>query len=568
MRLSLQTKLLATALVPLTVLGLIIIALVTVSMRKNTIRQVEQSLKGTAVATLSAYDQNSGDYLEASNGAIWKGNYNISNSDKLLDTIKERSGMEVTFIYGTRRIMTSAVDRNGDRILGSPVGDKVKEEVLEKGHSYFSENVSINGMICYGYYEPVFQDGDSTTPIGMVFAGVDKHAAMSSAMRTIWILIATMIVILIICSLVILRFSYSITSAIKKGIRSIQELSRGNLNTPIDRQCLSRTDEIGDMTKAVATLESELKKIIGGIQSSTNMLLEKSNSLNRTSDETKQNISNVQNTISEIIVGANSQAEDTNTASHNIEMMDDLIVETSQEAKTLNERADSMLTSSDQANTTIEELKKINRKVQEVVSGIERLTAETSESAQKIGEASRLISEIAEQTNLLSLNASIEAARAGEAGRGFAVVASEIQNLAQQSNVASSTIDEIVSTLVTNFEKVTDSMTEMLSVVDVQNRNIDETEQTVSNVMSQLHESVDSIRKIQNQTKELEVSRIAMVDAIHSLAQIANNNVESTSETNNEIEEVSHNFELVVETASTLQKTADMLSHNISNFQM
>lgn len=568
MRLSLQKKLLATALVPLTILGLVIIALVTVSMQKNTIRQVEQSLKGTAVATLSAYDQNSGDYLEADNGAIWKGNYNISNSDKLLDTIKERSGMEVTFIYGTRRIMTSAVDENGDRILGSPVGDKVKEEVLDKGHSYFSENVSMNGVICYGYYEPVFQDGDNTTPIGMVFAGVDKHAALSSAMRTIWTLIAIMIVILVICSLVILRFSYSITSAIKKGILSIQELSRGNLNTPIDRQCLNRTDEIGDMTKAVATLESELKKIIGGIQNSTNMLLEKSNSLNRTSDETKQNISNVQNTISEIIVGANSQAEDTNTASHNIEMMDDLIVETSQEAKNLNDRADSMLTSSDQANTTIEELKKINRKVQEVVSGIERLTAETSESAQKIGEASRLISEIAEQTNLLSLNASIEAARAGEAGRGFAVVASEIQNLAQQSNVASSTIDEIVSGLVTNFEKVTDSMTEMLSVVDVQNHNIDETEQTVSNVMSQLHESVDSIRRIQNQTRELEVSRIAMVDAIHSLAQIANNNVESTSETNSEIAEVSQNFELVIETASTLQKTADMLSQNISNFQM
>ena len=30
------------------------------------------------------------------NGDIWKGGYNISRSDKLLDTIKEKSGMEVT----------------------------------------------------------------------------------------------------------------------------------------------------------------------------------------------------------------------------------------------------------------------------------------------------------------------------------------------------------------------------------------------------------------------------------------------------------------------------------------
>lgn len=53
--------------------------------------------------------------------------------------------MDVTFFYGTERIMTSALDKNGDRILGSPAGDVVAEKVLKKGEGYFSDNISMDG---------------------------------------------------------------------------------------------------------------------------------------------------------------------------------------------------------------------------------------------------------------------------------------------------------------------------------------------------------------------------------------------------------------------------------------
>ena len=49
--------------------------------------------------------------------------------------------MDVTFFYGSQRIMTSAVDKNGDRILGSPAGDKVVEKVLNGGEEYFRQSV-------------------------------------------------------------------------------------------------------------------------------------------------------------------------------------------------------------------------------------------------------------------------------------------------------------------------------------------------------------------------------------------------------------------------------------------
>ena len=568
MRLTIRKKLLLCSILPISVLGIIIVFMSLTFLRNSIINQVENSLRGTAAATLAAYDQNSGTYLVAENGDVWKGGYNISNSEKLLDTIKEKSGMDVTFFYGNKRIMTSIKDQSGERILGSPAGSKIEEMVLQNGKEYFSKNVSVDGVMYFGYYVPVFQGDDSNEPVGMVFAGINKNKTLYSVLSIVFYMTVIVLVIAIIGIVGAGLISNTISRVLKYEITSLEYLAMGNLNVQIDKKNLQRKDEIGDLSRAIDTLKTDLRSVIGGISESTNLLISSSDSLEQTSHQTFENMDYVMQSVDTITTSAISQAKDTKSASDNITHMGNLIIETGSEADLLNKNADKMLIVSDKTTFAIDELKKISEEVGSSVNIIAELTEQTNESAKTIREAAEFISGIADETNLLSLNASIEAARAGEAGKGFAVVADEIQKLAVQSNEASSRIDKIVNTLIVDAEHVVDSMEQMKSVIGKQNEYIKSTEESVSEVMEEINESIEKIRNIEKRTQDLETARKEMMGMIAGLSDIADSNVVNTQETSKVINDVSDRFKKVEESAVNLRVTADILEQNMKNFKM
>lgn len=568
MKLTIRKKLLLCALLPVSILGIIIIFMAVTSLRASLIHQVESSLRGTTSATLAAYDQNSGSYTMAENGDVWKGGYNISRSEKLLDTIKEKSGMEVTFFYGSQRIMTSVVDKNGERVLGSPAGEKIVSEVLEKGKGYFSRKVSIDGEMYYGYYEPVYQSGDSKTPIGMVFAGVNKNTTLKSVLTIVLYMVIIVLLIVVVGIVGAGLVANSIAKALHMGVACVEQVSAGNLNVKMEDKYTKRKDELGDLTRAIGKLQADLRKIIGGISESTDTLIGASDTLEQTSRKTIENMDHVMQSVGAITEGATSQAEDTKSASDNIMHMGNLIIETGKEAETLNESADHMMISSDKTSESIAELKRISKEVGQVVHMIADQTEQTNASALTIREAAEFISDIAGQTSLLSLNASIEAARAGENGKGFAVVADEIQKLSEQSNDASGNIDQIVNTLIANSERMVEAMQHMQEVIEKQNQHITSTEESVGEVVDEINGSVKNIRSIENKTKELEQARKEIVDTIAGLSDIADNNVASTQETSGVIADVSERFKEVQQSAGNLRATADVLEQNIKKFKM
>ncbi|HAD55177.1 MAG TPA: methyl-accepting chemotaxis protein [Lachnospiraceae bacterium] len=565
---SIQKKILSMTIGPVVLLGLLSIFFMLTTVRSSMMEEIEEGLKGTAAATLAAYDQNTGDYMESSNGDIWKGSYNISRSESLVDRIKDNTGMDVTFFYGDRRIMTSALDSNGDRILNSPAGERIVEKVLQNGEEYFSSAVSLDGVMNYGYFMPVYQNGSDDEIIGMVFVGTDKENKDAVVNGIIFGIGAAVCVAMILCIGVGLKLATSISRNIKKSIGIMGKVAEGDLTVWVDDKMLKRKDEIGDLSRVTVKLKDTLKGILKGISQNSESLLEASRALGNAADTTNGTMNEVQNAVSQVVANSTEQSKNSESTSENMRIMGEHITETSTEVDTLNQNAASMQKSSKKTADTLAQLCHINEEVERIIGEVKEQTDRTNVSIQKINTAMEFITSIAEETNLLSLNASIEAARAGESGRGFAVVADQIKKLAEQSNQSGHEIEETTKALMEDSAREMEIMQRMQEIITEQSGSMQETRANVSEVLKEIEASMQSILQIRESTGRLAESRGEVMEAVEQLSQIAHDNVDSTQQTYTETQEVLDTFKQVYDSAGQLKKIADELAESMQYFKM
>jgi methyl-accepting chemotaxis protein len=211
-----------------------------------------------------------------------------------------------------------------------------------------------------------------------------------------------------------LLLATAISGALKKTVNNLRSLSEGDLSIQVPEKFVKRRDEIGNISKAVSDLVTQMRQVIVGVQRESTQIAEISNQLKETSNQ--------------LATGSNEQAEFVESISSTMEEVSRNISQNAENAHQTNEISVS-------ANSS---LKSVSEKSQEAITANETITKRIN-----------MISEIAFQTNVLALNAAIEAARAGDAGKGFAVVASEVQMLAEKSKSVS---DEIVKLTETAYE--------------------------------------------------------------------------------------------------------------------
>lgn len=566
-RFTLRKKMLVLTVLPIFVLGILVIFLSLTVVKNAMVSEIEDALRSAATATFAAYDQNSGSYIEAANGDIWKGSYNISKSDSIVDSIKEKSGMEVTFFYGNRRIMTSAVDANGNRILGSPAGDKIVETVLNNGEEYFSHAVSIDGTIFYGYYTPVYQDG-TASPIGMIFIGANKQKKDATVHRIIYTMIACTVSLMVLCIIISVFYSGSISRSLKKSIGVVQAVAAGNLKTSIDKHLLKKDDEVGDLSRAILQLQQEMTQSLESIADNSKAVLAASGALEGTARNTTSSIREVENAVTNIAQSASLQAQISGTASDNVAEMGKRIEQTSLEMEEMKSGASAMKEAEEKNADTIRKLLNSNDEVQTLIREIATQTSQTNESAQKIKEATDIIASIADETSLLSLNASIEAARAGENGKGFAVVADQIQKLATQSNESSQRIDEIIHQLIADSDKTVETMGKVIETISAQTEHMQQTEAMTQEVMEKIDSSLTSLSVIENSVMYLDQSRNEIIKTVTELSDIAKQNAATTQEVCATVNVVTEGFSQVEGSTEGLKSIADGLEVSVEHFNV
>ena len=565
---NLKKKILAITIGPVLILGIITI-LFTVTMVKNSMMdETKDALKGTAAATLAAYDQNTGDYLETSNGDIWKGSYNISKSENLVDRIKDNTGMDVTFFYGDKRIMTSAMDENGNRILKSKAGDVIVEKVLNGGEEYFSEAVSIEGTLNYGYFMPVYQNGSDTDIVGMVFVGTNKQDKDAVVMRLLGSIVAAVVAIMLVCLIVSTKLASTISRNIRTSIKTVEKIAAGDLNVQVNNKLLKSKDENGDLSRVTITLRDAMQRTTLEINQNVQKLLEASSLLGTAADNTNGTMNKVRTAVNRIVENSAEQAENSKSTSEHMRLMGDNITETSAEVEALNSNAAFMHESSEKAAETLANLQRINGEVEQIIGEVQEQTNRTNDSVQQIYKATAFIASIAEETDLLSLNASIEAARAGENGKGFAVVAEQIKKLSEQSNQSSSEIEETAMMLSEDSQKAVEIMQKMQEIIMSQSESMQDTQKVVEEVVAQIANSMQSIQQIKETTEHLANVRNEVLQAVETLSNIAQDSVSGTKKTYEDTEEVVDTFKQVYMSAEQLREIADQLAGSVQYFHV
>ncbi|MBR4795417.1 MAG: methyl-accepting chemotaxis protein [Lachnospiraceae bacterium] len=461
---------------------------------------------------------------------------------------------------------------NGNELSDSEFADwtykAIYEEYIEKldeWHSlynpetnsgdYYAQLTAFNGVRDYLDAMEVFMEEYALYEIDEADKGIMFNKMLAYGIGT---------AITIVCVALAVYIALYIIKNMRATKADLERLA--NKDLAFDIKVNNARDEMGDMSRASATLLATFKDMISAIN-------ESSNSINQSADNMNSASSDVNKTTGQIIVAVNdiaekvsNQALDTGRASEQTRTLEDVVVKSNETAARLSEIGNAINTATRKGMDVVGKLENDTEKSRDAFDNIFKVIEEMTISANKISEASSLISSISAQTNLLSLNASIEAARAGEAGRGFSVVAEEIRKLAEQSSDAVTTIDEMLLELNSNVSRASAQRELVMEAVKVQ-------EESVALTEGQYKEIVDNADKITTQVSVLDDISAKMdetcktvVEIVSNLSDSANDCAANTEETSASSEHIMTNMQQIVDLGNDVQQYANELKNLLSEF--
>lgn len=232
-----------------------------------------------------------------------------------------------------------------------------------------------------------------------------------------------------------------ITEPLQQAVNIANRIGQGELTAVVTD---SRTDEFGDLLKALSLTRDSLHDALEQVGLVATQLSASAEQLSAVTEQTSAGVNSQKLETDQVATAMNEMVATVRDVAQNAE-----------EASVAARQADSQ---ANQGNIIAQQAVTQISKMSDDISTTSEAVLFLSKESDRIGGILTVINDIADQTNLLALNAAIEAARAGDAGRGFAVVADEVRGLAQRTQKSTAEIEALISSLQQGSQKATDMM--------------------------------------------------------------------------------------------------------------
>ena len=559
---TISKKILELSLLPMIIVCALVATVGSRALEAGIEEQIEKALQIVGVSVDETYTNlYEGDYTRDKGGKVRKGGVAISGDTQLIDGLQEKTGFQVSFLYGNMRLITTLTKPEGGRINGTGLETEIYEQI-QTGEPLFLKDCDISEVDYYVYYQPLINSD------GSVIGAIEVATPVQGVQDTIHTQVKDIILIAVACVLVaavlVSVLSRSMVKTMKKTKHFLGRIVNGELD---EKQC-RRKDELGDVYRISVKLQKTLRTIVTDIKDSADNLTVSSNKLIKMAQDTQESVNDVYQAVGEISEGARNQADETTDANTNVVRIGEQIEYISDEVNSLTDYAGRMAEAEKASEEIMKELNGSNESTKESVLRVAEQIQDMNGAIQNITKAVSMIQDIADETDLLSLNASIEAARAGEAGRGFAVVAEQISKLADQSKRSATEIEQIIQNIMESSGRMVEIMGEVEANMNHQQSKLEETGVKTAAVADGVENSLQHISGIREKMDVLGQSGSAIRDVVEGLSAISEQNAASADSTMQAAHGMSDTMTELMTSSENLLALADKLEKVLDVFKV